>query len=151
GWNFRGLDQKDAYRLLRWAPMPIADLAEEWFENELLKATIAAQGIFGSFAGPRSAGTSAGLLLHAGLAGDAVLVRGGVGALSQAVAKVASAAGAEIRTNANVTHIHVKDGKAVSVVLDTGEEIGASTVVSSADPRRTFLQLLDATDLDPGF
>ena len=149
--KFRGLDQKDAYRLIRWAPMPIADLAAEWFENELVRATVAAHGIFGSFAGPRSAGTSAGLLLHTAFAGDAVLVRGGVGAVSQTVAKAASAAGAQIRTNANVRHIRVKDGKAASVVLETGEEIVTNAVVSSADPRRTFLQLVDATDLDPTF
>src|SRR6185369_14118514 len=65
GLKFRGLDRKDAYRLLRWAAMPVADLMAEWFENDLLRATLAARGIFGAFAGPWSAGSSLGLLMDA--------------------------------------------------------------------------------------
>src|SRR4029077_16814761 len=65
GLNFRGLGKKDAYRFLRWVPMAVADLTREWFETELLRATIEAQGILGMFAGPRSAGTSVGLLMQA--------------------------------------------------------------------------------------
>jgi phytoene dehydrogenase-like protein len=151
GLKFRGLERKDAYRLLRWGPMPVADLAAEWFEDELLRATIAARGIFGSFAGPRSAGTSAGVLLHAALGGDSWLLPGGAGALAHAFAKAAAQAGAEIRTNAEVTHIRVKDTEVHSVVLQTGEEIAARAIVSNADPQRTFLKLMDAADFDPGF
>jgi phytoene dehydrogenase-like protein len=151
GLKFRELEKKDAYRLLRWGPMPVADLASEWFENELLRATIAARGIFGSFAGPWSAGTSISLLLHAALGGDSVLVRGGIGMLTQAIAKAASGAGAQIRNNANVIRVRVKNGRTTAVVLESGEEIVAGTVVSNADPRRTFLEFLDATDFDPGF
>ncbi len=141
GSKFRNLDRKDAYCLLRWMPMPVADLAAEWVDNDLLRATIAARGIFGSFAGPWSAGTSAALLLEAALDRSAVDVLPEV--LAQKVV--------EIRTSANVTHIRVKSGEAAAVVLDSGEEIVAKAVISSADPRRTFLQLIDATDLDPGF
>src|SRR5262249_19161677 len=83
GLRFRGLERHDAQRLLRWGPMPVADLAAEWFENELLRATVVARGIFGSFAGPRSPGTSAGLLIQAALSGDALLTGGGVGSLPQ--------------------------------------------------------------------
>jgi phytoene dehydrogenase-like protein len=151
GRNFRRLDRKDAYRLLRWAPMPIADLAAEWFEDDLLRAVIAARGIFGCFAGPKSAGTSAGLLMQAALGGRYFFVRGGVGAFTQALAKAASAAGAQIRTNSEVKHIRIIGGRTHSVVLESGEEILAQVVVSNADPRRTFLQLVDATDLDPSF
>jgi phytoene dehydrogenase-like protein len=147
GLKFRGLDRKDAFRLLRWGPMPVADLAAEWFENELLRAAVAARGIFGSFAGPRSAGSSVGLLMQAAL-GDGVA---GVNELAQALAREAAAVGVQIRTNASVSHIQVKDGHAHSVVLDGGEEIRADTIVSNLDPRRTFLQLVDAKDLDPGF
>jgi phytoene dehydrogenase-like protein len=151
GRNFRRLGQRDAYRLLRWAPMPVADLASEWFENDLLRAVFAARGIFGSLAGPRSAGTSAALLLESALGGRGSFVRGGTGAFTEALAKAATAAGAEIRRNANVTHIQVKNGKSASVVLESGEVIPTKIVVSNADPRRTFLELVDATDLDPSF
>ncbi|MGH9902492.1 MAG: phytoene desaturase family protein, partial [Pyrinomonadaceae bacterium] len=155
GLGFRGLDKKDAYRLLRWGPMAVADLVAEWFETELLRATIAARGIYGAFAGPWSAGTSVALLLQAAMdghaAGPASLVKGGMGALTKALADAALAAGAEIRTGADVAAIPLKNGRATGVVLAGGEEIPARAVVSNADPRRTFLQLVDPTELDPNF
>src|SRR6266542_691705 len=93
GRSFRGLGKKDAYRLLRWGPMAVADLAAEWFDTEILRATIAARGIFGAFAGPWSAGTSTGLLWQAARDGHSIspsaLVRGGMGALTEALAKAA--------------------------------------------------------------
>src|ERR1700730_10923677 len=116
GLAIRGLGKKDEYRLLRYGPMAIADLASEWFETELLRATVAARGIFGAFAGPWSAGTSTAVLLQAATDGHALapttFVKGGMGALTQALAKSASEAGAEIRTNAEVASVSVKDGKA---------------------------------------
>jgi phytoene dehydrogenase-like protein len=155
GKGFRGLGKKDAYRLLRWGPMAVADLAAEWFETELMRATVAARGITGAFAGPWSAGTSLGLLVQAALGGHAIapasFVRGGMGALTQSLADAARAAGAEVRTGVGVERVIVKDGKAVGVVLEGGEEIAARAVVSNADPRRTFLSLLDPTELDPDF
>ena len=151
GLKFRGLDRKDAYRLLRYGPMAVADLAAEWFENELLRATVAARGIFGSFTGPWSPGSSNGLLMQAAFGTDALLMGGGINSLAAALAKAASAAGAQIRTSTNVKRIRVKNGEVASVMLETGDEITSTTVISSADPRRTFLQLVDATDLDPGF
>ena len=155
GKDFRGLGKRDAYRLLRWGPMAVADLAAEWFETELLRAVVAARGITGAFAGPWSAGTSLGLLMQAAFGGHPVapasFVRGGMGALTQSLADAARAAGAEIRTGAGVERVIVKDGKAVGVVLEGGEEIAARAVVSNADPRRTFLRLVDPTDLDPDF
>jgi phytoene dehydrogenase-like protein len=151
GLNFRSLSREDAYRLLRWGPMAVADLAAEWFDNELLRATIEARGIFGAFAGPWSAGTSVGLLFGAALGDSAALVGGGAGALIQALAKAASAAGAQIRTDAEVVRVSVSKGRVRSVVLESGEEITTDCVVSNADPRRTLLQFVDATDLDPGF
>ena len=72
GLSFRGLGKKDAYRLLRWGPMAVADLVAEWFETETLRATVAARGIFGAFAGPWSAGTSLGLLWQAAMDGHAI-------------------------------------------------------------------------------
>src|SRR2546421_2300370 len=106
GWKIRGLGKKDEYRLLRYGPMAGADLAAAWFANELLRAIVAARGIFGAFAGPWSAGTSAALLLQAATdehtIAPATFVNGGMGALSQALSPAAMQDGAEIRTNAEV-------------------------------------------------
>lgn len=142
-------------RLLRWGPMPVADLATEWFECEILRALVAARGIFGTFLGPRSPGTSAVLLLRASAdphpVGAASFVKGGMGALAQALVKAATEAGGELRTGAEVSRIAVKDGATAGVVLSTGEEIAAKIVISNADPRRTFLGLVDPVHLDPDF
>ena len=155
GLAFRGLGKRDEYRLLRWGPMAVADLVAEWFETELLRATVAARGIFGAFAGPWSAGTSAGLLLQAAMDGHAVapssFVKGGMGALTESLAKAAAEAGAEIRTAAEVRQIRIKDGRAVGVELAGGEEIEARGVVSNADPKNTFLKLVDPVELTPSF
>jgi phytoene dehydrogenase-like protein len=152
GRRFRGLGKKDAYRLLRWAPMSAADFVSEWFESEPLRAALAAGGIFGTSFGPRSAGSAAVLLMRM-CAGDGAqrLVKGGVGSLTSALASAARAAGAEIRTGAEVRRIHVKDGRATGVALSSGEDLYAKTVISNADPRRTFLGLIDPVELEPGF
>ncbi len=155
GRGFRRLGRDDMFRLLRWGPMAVADLVAEFFETELLRATIAARGIFGAFLGPWSAGSGTVLLLRAAAdphpAGTSCFVRGGMGALTSAMAAAAKEAGAEIRTGADVAQILVKDGAATGVVLASGEEIAAKRVVSGADPRRTFLKLLDPAHLAPDF
>ncbi len=155
GLSFRGLGKPDAYRLLRWGPMAVADLVAEWFETELLRATVAARGIFGAFAGPWSAGTSTGLLWQAAMDGHAIapasFIKGGMGALTQALAKAAQQAGVEIRTAAEVTRIDTTAEQASKVLLKNGDEIVARAIVSNADPRTTFLRLIDPIDLDPNF
>jgi phytoene dehydrogenase-like protein len=155
GRALRKLGKKDMYRVLRWGPMAIADLVAEFFDTELLRATVAARGIFGTFLGPWSAGSSMVLLLRsagdAHPAGSAVFAAGGTGAITQAMAAAAKAAGAEIRTGIDVTEVRVKDGAAVGVVLANGEEIAAKAVVSNADPKRTLLKLVDPTHLTPDF
>lgn len=155
GRSVRGLGKKDTYNLLRWTPMPVADLVAEFFETELLRATIAARGIFGTALGPWSAGSSLVLLFRAAsdptAAGGNFFVSGGIGALTQAMATAAQQAGAEIRTNAEVAEIRTKNGIANSVILSTGEEIPARAVISNADPKRTFLKLLDPVQLPPTF
>jgi phytoene dehydrogenase-like protein len=155
GLSFRGLGKKDSFRLLRWGPMAVADLVAEWFETEVLRATFSARGIYGAFAGPWSAGTSTGLLWQAALSGHALgpagIVKGGMGALSQALGRAALEAGVEIRNGSAVTMIGISEGKAAGVVLASGEEITARAVVSNADPRTTFLQLIDPINLDPDF
>lgn len=153
--EFRSLGRKDMFRLLRWPPMAVADLVGEWFETELLRATLAARGIFGCRLGPWSAGSSTVFLLRAAAdaspAGAVSCPRGGMGALTQALAAAAREAGAEIRTGAEVARINAKNGAVTGVVLKSGEEIAARAVISNADPQRTFLQLVDPLHLDPSF
>ncbi len=155
GRRFRALGKKDSFRLLRWGPMAAADLVAEWFENDLLQAAVAARGVFGTAQGPWSAGSGAVLLLNAAAdplpGGSSVMVQGGPGALAAAMADAARHAGAEIRTNARVNRILIREGRAAGVVLDSGEEIPAGAVISNADPRRTFLELVDPVELEPAF
>jgi phytoene dehydrogenase-like protein len=153
GRAFRGLGKRDGYRLLRWAPMPAADLMGEWFESDLMRAALAAPALSGTMLGPRSAGSALVLLMreaHVARANGIRHVRGGPGALTTAMAAAARAAGAQIRTGAAVERIVVRDDRVTSVVVGR-EEIRASAVMSSADPKTTFLRLLDPADLTPDF
>ena len=155
GRSIRNLGKKDMYRLLRWGPMAVADLVGEYFETELLRATIAARGIFGTFLGPWSAGTSLVLLIRGAgdphPAGSACFAHGGMGSIAEAMVSAATHAGVEIRGNADVIEVRVKDGVATGVVLSNGEEIKAKAVISNADPKRTLLRLVDPAQLSPDF
>jgi len=155
GRKFRSLGKKDMFRLLRWGPMAIADLVAEWFETELLRGAVAGRGIFATFLGPWSAGTSTVLLLRAAAdrhaAGSLVVPRGGMGALTQAMAAAARQAGTEIRTGADVARINFKGGAVTGVTLRTGEIIPARTVISNADPKRTYLKMIEPLHLEPDF
>jgi phytoene dehydrogenase-like protein len=155
GRAIRKLGRKDMFRLLRWGPMAVADLASEYFETELLRAVIAARGVFGTFLGPWSAGSALVLLIRAAAdphpAGGAAFAAGGMGALTQAMASAAKAAGAEIRTGAEVIEIRVQNGAASGVLLSTGEEVSAKAIISNADPKRTLLKLTDPVHLSPDF
>ena len=155
GKAVRGLGKRDLYRLLRWGPMAIADFASEWFESEPLRAVIAARGIFGTFLGPWSAGSTTVMLMRAAAdahpAGPTAVPIGGIGAVTQAMAATAHAAGAKIRVNAPVAQITSKNESVTGVVLENGEEITASTVISNVDPKRTLLGLLDPGQLEPDF
>ncbi len=155
GRGVRSLGKAGIFNLLRWGPMAVADFVSEFFETELIRAVIAARGIFGTALGPWSAGSTAVLLLRAAAdahpVGSAAFPRGGLGALTRALAESAKRAGAEIRTNAEVQHIRVKNGAVSGIVLADGEEIAIEAVVSGVDPKRTFFQLLDPAQLDPTF
>jgi phytoene dehydrogenase-like protein len=155
GRRIRGMDRRDAETLLRWGPMPIADLVEDWFHTPALGATIACRGVFGSGLGPRSAGTSAALLIEAAREPAApaapCFIRGGPGALTAAMAGAARDAGAEIRTSTEVCRIEASDAGVRSVVLESGEEVQSSLVVSNADPVRTFLGFVHPVLLGPEF
>jgi phytoene dehydrogenase-like protein len=135
--------------------MAVADFVAEFFETELIRATIAARGVFGTALGPWSAGSTAVLLMRAAAdanpVGSAVFARGGLGTFTRALAEAAKQAGAEIRTDADVQQIRTKDGAVTGVVLRDGEEIATEAVVSGVDPKRTFFGLLDPTQLDPRF
>ena len=155
GRSIRKLGKKDMYRLLRWGPMAVADLVAEYFDTELLRATIAARGIFGTFLGPWSAGSSLVLLIRAAAddhaAGSACFAEGGMGSVTQAMASAAQQAGAEIRTGAEVIEVSVGKGVASGIVLSNGEEISAKAIISNADPKRTLLKLVDPVHLSPDF
>src|SRR5271155_4245639 len=155
GRAIRNLGKKDLYRVLRWGPMAVADLVAEFFDTEPLRATIAARGIFGTFLGPWSAGSALVLLLRAAAdatpAGSIQFPAGGAGAITLAMAAAAKQAGAEIRTDAEIAEIRVKDGVATGVVLTSGEEITARAIVSNADPKSTLMRLVDPAHLSPDF
>jgi phytoene dehydrogenase-like protein len=151
--QFRALDKRSRYRLLRWGPMPVADLAREWFQSELLCASIAGPAVSGTMLGPRSAGSGLVLLLHEAtrlLADGPWQPRGGPGALAQAMASAAAAAGADIRTATRADQIVVADDR-VSAVIAGGRRIDADAVISAIDPKSTFLTLMDPADLAPEF
>jgi phytoene dehydrogenase-like protein len=151
--RFRSLGKRDAYRLLRWVPMPVADLISEWFDTELLRAALCAPGLSGTMLGPRSAGSGLVLLLqhaHARLAGGMAAIRGGPGVLTQAMAAAARDAGAEIRTTARVERVLTANNH-VTGVATGGRELPARVVVSALDPKSTFLGLVDPGDLGPDF
>jgi phytoene dehydrogenase-like protein len=134
--------------------MSAADFLEQWFETDVLKATMAASGIIGAFLGVRSPGTAYVLLHHYMGEIDGVFRAwgvpiGGTGAVSKALAAAGRAAGVEIRTDAPVARIRTRNDCAVGVALANGDDIDADLVLSSVDPRRTFLGLLDPRAL-PG-
>jgi len=154
GRRFRNLPGADRYNQVQLMTMSATDFLDQWFETDVLKATMSASGIIGTFLGVRSPGTAYVLLHHYmgeidGAFRSWGLARGGTGAISNAIASAAREAGVEIRAKAAVAKILTRGGAARGVVLEDGEEIHAATVASSLDPRRTFLQLLDEREL-PG-
>ena len=146
---------KDAmYEAIRMLPMSLRAVLDERFETDLLKATLAVDALEGTFRGPYSPETAFGLLRHylPGARGIAwSFVRGGMGSLAGALASAAREAGAAIRTDAGVRRILTKDGRATGVQLESGEMILGNAVLSNADPRRTFLSLVDPADLPRDF
>ena len=154
--RFRGLEEKFLYALAKLMTMSSADYLNEWFETEVLKATMSASGIIGTFMGPRSPGTAYVLLHHYMGELDGSFrawgfARGGMGSISNAIARAAETHGAKIRLNAEVDRILVKQGRASGVVLKGGEEIQTKVVVSGVDPKRTFLRLIEAEHLEADF
>jgi phytoene dehydrogenase-like protein len=156
GQRFRALKPDDRYNLVQLMTMSATDFLDQWFETDVLKATMSASGIIGTFLGVRSPGTAYVLLHHYmgeidGAFRSWGFSRGGTGAISNSIGDAAREAGAEIRTEAIVSKILIKDGRAEGVVLDRGEEIRGTIVSSSVDPNLTFLKFMDSRDLPPDF
>jgi phytoene dehydrogenase-like protein len=156
GLQIRRLGVRDMRELLRIGGMNVYDLLEESFESPAIKGALGLDAVLGTNFGPRSPGTVLTLLYRMAAeaaAGPSAMSqpRGGLGALSDALARAAVGAGATIRTAAPVGRILVEADRACGVVLESGESIAAHTVISSADPKTTFLQLLGTRYLDTGF
>jgi phytoene dehydrogenase-like protein len=152
GKHFRNLGAEHFHALFKLMTMSSSDFLDEWFEFGPLKATKSASGIIGTFLGPRSPGTAYVLLHHYMGEIDGAFrawgfAKGGTGAISESIAGAAKAAGTEIRCNARVSKVLVKNGRATGVVLEDGEEIASKIVVSGLDPNQTFLKLVEPTEL----
>lgn len=154
GRAFRGLGQDDGRMILRVLAMAAADFVTESFETEAVRATMAWRAVRYTAMGPWSAGSTAVLLADAagndgGAAGETVFAKGGPSALSEALASAARAAGAEIRTGAKVVSVSTADGAVTGVLLASGEEIAAPTVVSGIDPKQLLTGLVDPVTIGP--
>jgi phytoene dehydrogenase-like protein len=153
---FKDLPQRQQAVFVQLMTMSASDFLDQWFETDPLKATMAASGIIGTYQGVKSPGTAYVLLHHYMGEIDGAfrawgIPKGGTGGVSNAIGNAARALGAEIRTEAAVERIMVRDGRAVGVVLENGEEIRAEAVLSSLDDNRTFLKLVEPGTLDPAF
>ena len=154
--RFQQLTERQQAVFVQLMTMSASDFLDQWFETDPLKATMAASGIIGTYQGVRSPGTAYVLLHHYMGEIDGAfrawgIPKGGTGGVSNAIGSAARSLGAEIRTEARVERILVRDGKAIGVVLEGGEQIDATDVLSSLDSRRTFLGLLEAGTLEPEF
>ena len=156
GKRFRGMRFHDRLNQVQLLTMSAADFLDQWFETDVLKATMSASGIIGTFLGVRSPGTAYVLLHHYmgeidGAFRSWGFARGGTGAISNAIADAAREAGVEIRTEASIAKILLKNGRATGVVLENGDEIYAEVVSSSVDPRLTFMKMIGEQHLPDDF
>jgi phytoene dehydrogenase-like protein len=150
--HFLNLGEEQFYMLAKLMTMSSADFLQQWFEADPLVGTMSASGIIGTFLGPRSPGTAYVLLHHYMGEIDGAFrawgfAKGGTGGIANAIARSAESFGAEIRCNAPVAQVIVKNGRALGVALENGDEIYASAVASSLDPKKTFLQLVETDEL----
>ncbi|TDI75297.1 MAG: NAD(P)/FAD-dependent oxidoreductase [Bacteroidetes bacterium] len=151
-----GKKEEYLFDLAKLMTMSSADFVEQYFETPVLQGTLSASGVIGTFMGPRSPGSAYVMLHHYMGEIDGQFrawgfPRGGMGSVAEAIASSARSFGAEIRTEAPIDQILIKNGTALGVVLEGGEEIYAKTTVSSVDPNRTFLKMIDPVHLDPEF
>ena len=155
--RFRGISGSDISGLVRFLTGSLGEFLDQRFESDKLKRLILSNSLYGKHGGPYQPGTAMGLLFHLLSGGDADQqawqghVIGGMGAITSALRSACEDLGVEIRTEAPVSRVNIVDGKARGVTLESGESIDASIVVSNADPKRTFLQLVEPTELPAGF
>ena len=153
--QFWSLGEREIYEYIRFFTMSAAEFLEDYFENDLIKAAMASPGIIGTALGVQSPGSAYILLHHVmgdvdGSIGAWGLARGGMGAISKSLAGALREHGGEIRTNAGVQKVLVKNRKAAGVVLDDGDELHSNIVVSNLDAKRTFTGIMDKADLPDG-
>lgn len=156
GRRFQKLSPQDMYNQVQLMTMSAVDFLDQWFETDVLKATMSASGIIGTFLGVRSPGTAYVLLHHYmgeidGAFRSWGFARGGTGAISNAIAEAAREAGAEIRVSAPIEKILLRNGRATGVALSDGTEISAPVICSSLDPRLTFLKMVGERELPSEF
>jgi phytoene dehydrogenase-like protein len=153
GLDLRLMGGADLMRIVRGIPMTAEEFVDEWFESDVVKAAVASLGIHGFTLGVMGAGTGYTLMHNwANRGGMSHLpVQGGIGNISEALAGAVRSSGGEIRTNAEVKQVTVKNMRATGVILSNGEEISANILISAADPKHTFLQLVGAMELPPEF
>ena len=156
-WRARGLGVRGVGDVTRLFTMSVSDLLNDWFESDAVKGMLTVNGVIGTWAGPDSPGTAYVMLHHSiGDVGDGHLgswgfQQGGMGAVSAACRRAAESFGAEVRTNAKVSKILVRGGRAVGVALENGEELRAPVVVTTIHPKIAFLDLIDRHELPPEF
>ena len=156
GRRFQKLSSEDKYNQVQLMTMSAVDFLDQWFETDVLKATMSASGIIGTFLGVRSPGTAYVLLHHYmgeidGAFRSWGLSRGGTGAISDSIANAAREAGAEIRTESPIAKIILKNGEAKGVTLENGDEVYGDVISSSVDPRLTFMKMVGAENLPDDF
>jgi phytoene dehydrogenase-like protein len=156
GWDLFKRPPAEIGELVRMFSGSAREILDDWFESDELKLALATDGVIGTNGGPSTPGTAYVLLHHvmggvAGVRGLWGFLRGGMGALSEALRRSAETLGAEVLTDAEVANIDVRDGRTVGVTLRDGRDYAARVVVSNADPRRTFLKLLDRRELPTAF
>jgi phytoene dehydrogenase-like protein len=152
GRHLKGLGPDTLHDLTKIMTMSVSDFLDEWFESDIVKALFALNGIIGTKLGPKSPGTAYVMLHHYMGELDGAFTawgsqKGGTGGVSEALASAARSHGAEIRCNAPVAQVIVKNGRAVGVALENGDEIHAKTIASGCDPKVTFRKLVAEEDL----
>src|SRR5438105_3141393 len=157
GRRFRSISNVEVAQLISFLTGSLGEFLDRNYESDKIKTLFLANNVYGKHGGPYQPGTAIGLLFHLLSGGEHELqgfyghVMGGMGSITQALAAAGKKLGVEIRTGATVARVWVKNGRARSVVLDDGTEFRARMVLSNADPKRTFLGLLDANELSEEF
>jgi phytoene dehydrogenase-like protein len=157
GKRFRSISSGEISQLVSFLTGSLGEFLDHNYESEKMKTMFLANNVYGKHGGPYQQGTAIGLLFHLlsgganGLQGFSAHVMGGMGSITQALAAAGKKLGVDIRTSASVARIEVREGRARSVVLEDGTELRGRMILSNADPKRTFLGLLDAKNLPADF